>query len=72
MAGTPAWQNLPEGDPAKLAAIYDAAQHHTLRVDAAQAALAEAAQDISAAVDWPRFASSSRQRSGIYIPRRVA
>lgn len=72
MAGTLTWQSLAEGDPAKLAAIYDAAQHHTLRVDAAQAALSEASQDISAAVDWPRFASSSRQRSGIYVPRRVA
>lgn len=72
MAGTPAWQSLAKGDPVKIAAIYDAAQHHTLRVDGAQAALSEASQDISAAVDWPRFVSGSRQRSGIYIPRRVA
>ncbi|OBF95783.1 hypothetical protein A5773_13875 [Mycobacterium sp. 852014-52450_SCH5900713] len=72
MAGTLTWQNLAEDHPAKIAAIYDAAQHHALRVDAAQAALVGAGQDISAAVDWSGFASSSRQRNGIYIPREVA
>jgi hypothetical protein len=32
MAGTPEWCALPDG-PVKLAALYDAARHHALRVD---------------------------------------
>ena len=75
MAGTPAWCDLDDDDPVKLAAIYDAAQHHALRVETAQAALAEAGRDVSAAADWSAIAAQHRNRadataSGAYIPRR--
>jgi hypothetical protein len=32
-AGTPEWCALPDGDPAKIAALCDAAQHHALRIE---------------------------------------
>lgn len=72
MVGTLTWQRLPGDHPAKLAAIYDAAQHHALRLETAQTALAQASQDISAAEDWSAIARTIRHKSGIYIPRRVA
>jgi hypothetical protein len=71
MAGTAAWQHLPDGHPAKLAALFDAARHHVLRVDTAQAALAEAARDISAAADWRAVARNHLSCNEIYIPRRI-
>lgn len=69
MVGTLTWQALHQDDPAKLAALFDAAQHHALRVDSAQAAMAEASQDISKSADWSKIC---RTRSGVYIPRKVA
>jgi hypothetical protein len=72
MAGTPTWVSLDDGDPAKLAALYDAAQHHALRVDAAQVALADASRAIASAADWAAIAREAQRRSGIYIPRRVS
>jgi hypothetical protein len=53
MAGTVAWQLLGDTDPAKWAAILDAAQHHVLRMETAQEARCEASRAVSAAVDWP-------------------
>lgn len=52
MVGTPAWCALDDDDPAKLAALLDAAQHHALRVETAQEARCAASQAISAAEDW--------------------
>ncbi|MED5812933.1 DUF2742 domain-containing protein [Mycolicibacterium sp. 050232] len=69
-AGTPAWCALSDNDRRKWAAALDAAQHHVLRVETAQAAKAEAAQSISAAADWAGLARSIR--SGIYIPRKAS
>lgn len=75
MAGTLAWQLLSDTDPAKWAALLDAAQHHVLRVETGQQALAEAQMDVSEAADWAAIANSIRQRdgairTGAYIPRR--
>lgn len=70
MVGTLAWQRLDDEHPAKLAAIFDAAQHWALRVDTCQEAHAEASRDISMAADWPRIAREALQRRGVYIPRR--
>jgi hypothetical protein len=56
MVGTPAWCDLDDDDPVKLAAVFDAAQHWALRVDTCQEAMAAASRDISAAVDWPTVA----------------
>lgn len=72
MAGSLPWTRLDTNDPVKLAAIYDAARHHILRVDMAQEARAEASQDISGGEDWAAVARSIRQRNSVYIPRRIA
>lgn len=50
--GTPAWVALPDEDPAKLLACVLDSPHHTARVEAAQAALADASRVVSAAADW--------------------
>lgn len=52
MIGTLAWQRLPDGHPAKTAAVLAAASHWALYVENNQTAMAEASQAISAAVDW--------------------
>jgi Protein of unknown function (DUF2742) len=69
MAGTIAWQLLSDTDPAKWAALLDAAQHHVLRVDTAQAALAEASRAISAAEDWSAVAREIQVRNDFYAQR---
>jgi Protein of unknown function (DUF2742) len=69
MIGTPEWCNLADDDPAKMAAIYDAAQHWALRVETSQAALAETSQNISAAADWSHISQQIRGRAEVYIPR---
>ncbi|ULN51537.1 DUF2742 domain-containing protein [Mycolicibacillus parakoreensis] len=63
MAGTVAWQSLSDADPAKWAAILDAAQHHILRVETAQEAQAAASHAISASTDWSQVASEIRRRT---------
>jgi Protein of unknown function (DUF2742) len=77
MAGTPAWCSLAHDDPAKWAAVIDAGQHHILRMETAQAAMAEASQDISAAADWGQIGLQVRQRNRFYagkpwLKRRVS
>jgi hypothetical protein len=74
-AGTPSWRQLSDGDPRKLLAVAIAGVHHVLRVETAQAALARASQDISAAADWSavarqRMRHTNAVASGVYIPRR--
>lgn len=61
-AGTPAWCALGDDDPRKLAAVLDAGQHHALRIEIAQEALAEASKAIAAAADWPGIAREIQQR----------
>jgi hypothetical protein len=58
MAGTVEWRDLPGDDPRKIAALFDAARHHALRVDTTQHAQIQAAQAISAAVDWSAVAGT--------------
>jgi len=71
MLGTLDWQRLDAADPAKTAAALDAAQHWALRVETAQAAVAQAAQDISTSADWAHEARHLRTRRdcAAYIPR---
>jgi hypothetical protein len=69
MAGTPAWCELDDDDPVKLAALLDAAQHHALRVETAQAALADASRAVSDFADWPAISSRIRQREEFYAAR---
>jgi Protein of unknown function (DUF2742) len=59
--GTPAWCALDDDDPVKIAAVYDAAQHHALRLELNQEARAETSRDVSAAADWPRVAQEMAQ-----------
>jgi len=61
MAGTPAWCDLDDWDPRKLAAVLDAGQHHALRVETAQEARAQASKAISAAADWRGIAQELNQ-----------
>jgi hypothetical protein len=51
-AGTPAWCQLGDSDPLKLAAALAYAPHHALRVETAQQASAVASHAVSAAMDW--------------------
>jgi len=60
-AGTPAWCELADGDPRKVAAIFDYAQHHALRVETAQEIHAEASKAVAAAADWPAIANELHQ-----------
>ncbi|WP_082983499.1 DUF2742 domain-containing protein [Mycobacterium scrofulaceum] len=69
MVGTPAWCALPDSDPRKLAAIYDAAQHWSLRVETCQQARCEASQTISTVEDWPAVTNEIRRRRSVYIRR---
>jgi hypothetical protein len=77
MAGTVTWRQLDDTDPAKWAALLDAARHHSLHVDTAQTALAEASRAIASGADWSAAGRAHRRRahaitSGAYIPRSVA
>ena len=72
MAGSVTWQQLDDTDPAKWAALLDGARHHSLRIDTAQAALADASRAISGATDWRAIARQTQRRAGVYIPRSVA
>lgn len=64
-AGTPAWCELADGDRRKWAALLDAAQHHVLRVETAQAAVIEASKAIAHEDDWRPL-----RRGRAYIPRQ--
>jgi hypothetical protein len=69
MVGTPAWCDLADDDPVKLAAIFDAAQHWALRVETSQLAYADAGSEISAAENWSRIAQQIADHARHYIPR---
>lgn len=69
MAGSPEWCALPVDSPAKIAALFDAARHHALRVEIAQEARAQASKDVAEAADWSSVTQCMLQRSGTYIPR---
>jgi hypothetical protein len=71
LAGSIEWQQLDDTDPAKWAALLDAARHWCLRVETCQEQLNEASHDISAALDWSKFARKRLQRNEVYIPREV-
>ena len=64
--GTPEWCALDDTDPRKLAALFDAAQHHALRVEMAQEARCEASREISAAADWSAIATEFVKLTAFY------
>jgi len=49
MVGTPAWCQFDDHDPAKWAALLDAAQHWALRLETCQEARAQVSRDVSSA-----------------------
>jgi len=71
MVGTLPWRYLPNDDPRKLAAIFDAARHWALRVDIAQQAMDEAGQAISAAEKWSEVAQQVQRRHEIDAHRKA-
>lgn len=68
-AGTPEWVALSDGDPRKLLAVAIAGEHHVLRVETAQAAMAEASRAVSGAADWSRVAREIKQHNDFYASR---
>lgn len=71
MAGTPEWVALPVDSPKKIAALFDAARHHALRVELAQETRAEASKAVAAGEDWSALAQRTAQgRGSAYIPRQ--
>jgi hypothetical protein len=69
MIGSPAWCLLEDGDPVKLAAVLDAAQHWALRLETGQQAQCEAAREVSAAVDWSALAREELVLNAFYAAR---
>ncbi len=67
--GTPEWCGLPDGAPAKIAALYDAAQHWALRLETCQQAECEASHAVSAACDWGHISRQIRDRAEFYSAR---
>lgn len=68
-AGTPAWCELADGDPRKLLALAVAGEHHVLRVEAGQIAVAEASRCVASSAKWSEL---GRGRGARYIERRSA
>ncbi|WP_234797769.1 DUF2742 domain-containing protein [Mycolicibacterium neoaurum] len=72
-AGTLPWQHLADTDPAKWAAVLDAARYGALHMQLRREALIEASHDVAAAADWPAIARALRAGRGpAYIPRKAS
>ena len=69
VAGTPAWCALLDRDPRKLLALGVAGEHHVLRMETAQQALAKVSGDIAAAADWANIAREIQQCNSFYAER---
>lgn len=68
-AGTPEWVAMADGDPRKLLALAAAGEHHVLRIETAQAAMAAASREISGAADWTAISREIRGRNDFYTSR---
>lgn len=66
LAGTQAWFDLPDTDPAKWAAVLFAASHHVLRMETAQEARCEASRAVSGAADWAAIGREIKTRNDFY------
>ena len=64
--GTPAWCELSDHDPAKLAAVLWAGALWALNEDARQHAMAQASRDVSAAADWGAIGRRVCERETFY------
>lgn len=61
--GTPSWCAMSDNNPQKLLALAEFGVHHAVRVEAAQAARADASKAISGAADWLRISREVRHHS---------
>jgi Protein of unknown function (DUF2742) len=68
-AGTPEWCALPNGSPAKWAALLDGARHWALRVETCQLVECQASSDVSAAADWSAIGQKIRQRNQFFAAK---
>lgn len=66
VAGSPAWCLLADDDPNKLLALAVAGEHHVLRMETAQEALADASKVVAASTEWSKV---GRDRGRAYIKR---
>lgn len=76
MAGTQEWDELPDGDSRRIAALFDAAQHWALYIENNQTAQAQASKAVAASADWPAVARevarlADARRSGARIERQA-
>lgn len=69
MVGTPEWCALPDDDPAKLAALFDAAQHWALRLETCQQARCDTSRDVAEGVNWSALAREINERTDFYAAR---
>jgi hypothetical protein len=60
---SPAWCALADGDPRKLLALAEFGEHHALRVETAQQAMAGASRAVADAADWPEVARDIQRRN---------
>jgi hypothetical protein len=68
-AGTPEWCAMSDGDPRKLLALALSGEHHVLRVEVAQTALAEASRAVSGAASWSNVSREMQRRKEFYASR---
>jgi hypothetical protein len=69
MVGTPAWCLLADDDPAKTAALFDAARHWALRLETCQQARCEGSREIADAADWSVVAKQTFVRDCFFEAR---
>lgn len=70
-AGTLPWNQLRNTDPAKWAAVLDAARYGVLQMQLRQEALADASREIACAADWAALAQRIHNgRGAAYIERK--
>lgn len=77
MVGSSEWCALSDNDPAKIAAIFDAAQHWALHLELAQRARCDASKAIAASEDWGATGLRNQQRQQMlsekpWMRRRLA
>lgn len=71
-AGTPAWRALDDADPRKLLSLAVAGEHHVLRIEIGQDAIADASTQISSAEDWKAVAQQVLRRHEIDALREAS
>lgn len=69
LAGTPEWMAMGDGDPRKLLAVAVGGEHHVLRIETAQAAMADASREIAGAADWTAVSREVHRRNDFYTSR---